>query len=151
MTDREVFNPELAYAWAQETLAEHEANGGERPFHLLRVKNVGEEVEAVVALPNPGGEPYLRSARVSRDGNRAHEFYAFQAVTSALEDDFPQAATIRNEIKDVQDSGYLVGDQKELLLVPERGSVYNSYGRGEKAGHVALEEGVASLLLQYQA
>jgi hypothetical protein len=151
MSDREVFNPELAYAWAQETLAEHEANGGERPFQLVRVNNIGKEVEAVVELPNPGGDPYLRSARVMRDGNRTHEFYAFQAVTTALEDDFPQAATIRSEIADVQDSGYLVGDQKELLLIPEKGPAYNSHGQGEMAKYTALEEGVASLLLIHQA
>lgn len=150
MTDREVFNPELTYAWAQERLAQYETNGGVRPFQLLRVNTVDGHVEAVVEVPDHGGEPYRRSARVPVGADRTHEFYAFQAVTAALEDDFPQAAAIRNRITDVQDSGYLVGNQKELLFVPEKGPVYNSQGQGEQAGSVALEEGVASLLLEHQ-
>lgn len=153
MTEKDGVNPELTYAWAQETLAKHEANGGERPFQLLRVNTVGDHVEAIVEVPDHGGEPYRRSASVPVSDSRTPEFVAFQAVAAALVDDYPQAADVASAIQDVRNSGFLAGDEVELFLIPAEDNnrlAYNSYGRGENATRVALEEGVASLLLEHQ-
>ncbi len=143
MSERLLLDAEPTYSWAQNTLVAHQEDGNPPPFTLMRLQEVADGFEAVVELPNGGGEPYRRLGRVRNDMYETEEKGKLLALKAALENDYPQVQQIRS----AEDSGLYNHGSIELLLDTGETNVFNSYATGENAAVTALVEGVAAVLV----
>lgn len=144
MSERFLLDSEPTFSWAQMTLDEHRKSGENYPFTLMRLEKGPEGMEAVVEIPNQGGEPFRRLGRVATDESQSPEDLQLRALQDALQTDYPQV----KEIKSVENSSLYAGNSTELLFNTGESYAFNSYATGERSQEIALVEGVAAILLK---